>query len=226
MTKKARYICIEGGEGYGKTTQALKLAQYLRDRGFKVLETKEPGTKHLPVTMVLRNIMLNNDFDKELTPTAREFISQAIRSVHLEKLVYPALTEYDFIVQDRGILSGLAYGDACGNVDETLITLAQIVTTGGLPPSVYDCHIKPLYDDIVLLYDDVDKCLARTKDREQEFKNGDAMESRGSDFLHKVAKNFDSYSNELFYNVTKKICVTGNDIDTVFYDILTALNLH
>src|SRR5665213_3054416 len=115
IMKKARYICLEGTEGVGKTTQTQRLVDALRERGYRVLQTKEPGTNHVPLTMQLRGIMLDNQYDAILTKPAREFISQAIRSVHLERLIIPSLYEYDFIIQDRGILSGYAYGAGCGN---------------------------------------------------------------------------------------------------------------
>lgn len=60
MTK---YICIEGGEGTYKTTTTKALASYYRSKGLRVLETKEPGTAHLPITMQLREFVLSNSYD-------------------------------------------------------------------------------------------------------------------------------------------------------------------
>ena len=124
----AQYIVFEGTEGVGKTTQTQKLVDYLKVQGFSVFHTKEPGTVHSPLTMQLRGIMLDNQYDDQLTQNARELVSQAIRSIHLEKVIRPAMNKYDFIVQDRGILSGLAYGEACGNDIGWLETLADCVS--------------------------------------------------------------------------------------------------
>src|ERR1019366_1877729 len=137
-------ICLEGCEGVGKTTQTQKLVDHLRAKGFKVLQTKEPGTSHLPLTMQLRGIMLDKQYDEQLTVAARELISQAIRSIHIEKLILPALTEYDYIIQDRGILSGLAYGSACGNDVDWLLDLVDAVVPG---ESVM--RVRLLYDSII-----------------------------------------------------------------------------
>ena len=37
------FIALEGGEGAGKTTQARMLAIWLREQGFDVVTTREPG---------------------------------------------------------------------------------------------------------------------------------------------------------------------------------------
>lgn len=217
MNKRARYICFEGTEGVGKTTQTKKLVEFLRSKGYKVLETKEPGTPHAPLTMTLRGIMLDNQYDSSLTPAARELISQAIRSIHLEKVITPAINEYDFIIQDRGILSGLSYGHACGNDPEDLINMMRYVT-GPVVGSFSD----GLYDSIIYLKGNTAKGLQKALQAKKEFEAGDAMESRGNNFMSQVSENMDGYS-EAFK--TSTINVDGKNIEEVFSDILSALSL-
>lgn len=216
---RARYICIEGTEGVGKTTQTSNLVQYLRGRSYKVLQTKEPGTPLSPLTMELRKIMLDAQYENEITPYAREIISQAIRSIHIEKVVKPALEEYDFIVQDRGMLSGLSYGEACGNDPYWLAEMCD----GVVYRAFGDFRdYTELYDVVLYLTGDVSKSLAAAKSCKQEFEAGDAMETRGDLFMHKVAANMNEYAD--WFN-TKKICVEGKNIDEVFGEILDALEL-
>jgi len=215
--KKATYICFEGTEGVGKTTQTQKLVDYLRSKGFTVLQTKEPGTPLAPLTMQLRAIMLDKQYDDALTAPARELISQAIRSIHMEKVVLPAVNEYDFIIQDRGVLSGLAYGSACGNDTETLIGLAEYVTE-----SARSILVDGLYDSIIYLKGDTSAGLKKALAAKQEFKAGDAMEARGSSFIEQCSRNMDDFSQA--FN-TKTISVDGKNIDEVFAEILRVLNL-
>lgn len=218
--KKARYICFEGTEGVGKTTQTKRLVEYLREKGYKVLETKEPGTVHSPLTMTLRGIMLDNQYDSQLTMAAREFISQAIRSIHVEKVILPAYNEYDFIVQDRGILSGLAYGAGCGNDEELLAMLSYYV----LMTAINDKNVDPgrLYDDVIYLTGSVSDGIKRALTSKKEFETGDAMESRGNSFLNAVSDNMKRMSK--YFNTTE-ISVDGKDKDEVFTDIVAALKL-
>ena len=214
-----RYICFEGTEGVYKTTNTKRLVEYLRERGYSVLETKEPGSPHAPLTVLLRGIMLDNQYDSQLTMAAREFVSQAIRSIHLEKVILPAMGKYDFIVQDRGILSGLAYGAGCGNREDSLEYLATYVTsTSGMNRD----NFWALYDDVVYLTGNVQKGLNTALNSKQEFETGDAMESRGNLFLNNVSDNMNRMSKK--FN-TKVVNVDGKDKDQVFADILKALNL-
>jgi len=215
---KARYICIEGTEGVGKTTQTQKLVDHLRSKGFRVLQTKEPGTSHAPLTMELRGIMLNAKYDKELTKLSRELVSQAIRSIHLEKVIVPAFTEYDFIVQDRGLLSGYAYGMACGNSFERLDNLiSEILTDADI-----DSCPELLYDDVVYLTGDVRSGLDKAMSSKQEFEAGDAIEMKGLSFMEQVNSNMRDLSEEFG---TKNVCVDGKNIDEVFGEIIKQLSL-
>lgn len=216
---KARYIVLEGTEGVGKTTQVELLSNYLKNLGFKVLVTKEPGTPHSPLTMELRNIMLNAAYEPEMTKEARELVSQAIRSVHLAKVVAPAIKEYDFIIQDRGILSGLSYGVACGNDFALLELLAKQVT------SPYFADITNpyfLYDDVIYLRGNVELGLNKAKSAKQEFAAGDAMELRGNGFMANVQENMDTFSKK--FN-TSLVDVDGKSREEVLNEILFKLGL-
>jgi dTMP kinase len=213
--RRARYITLEGTEGVGKTTQTQKLVDALRLKGYKVLQTKEPGTSLSPLTMKLRGIMLDNQYNHQMTLTAREMISQAIRSIHIEHIIIPALTEYDFIIQDRGLLSGFAYGTACGNNLEFIETLVDAI----MPD---DINAYRLYDDVIFLTGNVSDGLNRALSSKKEFDAGDAMESKGLSFLDDVSDRM-RYMSKWFNTLT--IAVDGKTIDEVHEEILYNLEI-
>ena len=215
MKQRAKIVCFEGTEGVGKTTQAKNLANYLREKGYSVLETKEPGTPHSPITLDLRKFMLDQQYDDQLTPTAREYISQAIRSIHLEKVIVPALYQYDYIIQDRGILSGLAYGNACGHNLEFLKKLTKKNI-----PSSYFRKLNNIYDKIIILTGDTTEGLERAAQAKQEFKAGDAMESKGNNFMLKVASNMECFSKDFR---SSKISIDNKNKEQVFNAIVALL---
>lgn len=184
------YICLEGGDGCYKTTTAKALAEHYRSKGLRVLETKEPGTAHLPVTMRLRELMLSNEFDKDLTPASRELISQAIRSIHIEKLIIPSVLkdEYDLIIQDRGVFSGRIYADACG-------------ISGYHIENLEDFILEDFYQRWDIIYDHVfvfhnQDGLKTATEAKDEFGVGDAMESRGDVFHERINRSFMSLTSE------------------------------
>lgn len=194
----AIHICFEGTEGCYKTTNAKALAEKLRLFGFSVLETKEPGTPHLPLTMKLRAIMLDSQYENEMTRQARELISQAIRSIHVDKLIEPSRDKYDFIIQDRGSMSGMAYGMACGNDHNELEHLLCFIKSGGISS----------YDKIIYLQGDAAAGLKQAAEAKQEFAAGDAMEARGIAFMESVGDHFldliDQQDNVDIINVLNK----------------------
>jgi dTMP kinase len=221
--RKAKYICIEGTEGSGKTTQTGLLYNYLKSRGYSTLSTKEPGTPHAPLTMTLRGIMLDNQYDEEMTVPAREFISQAIRSIHIKKVILPAMSKYDFILQDRGILSGYAYGEACGNDIELLKTLSNAIVDESDPNSIYfPPSAEKIYNKVIYLKGNVESNLTRALAAKKEFETGDAMESRGNRFMQRVSYNMDDMAND--FN-TSIIDVNGKSIEDVHQEILNALEI-
>lgn len=217
MTK---YICFEGGEGTYKTTTARVFSQFLREHGFRVLETKEPGTTNVPLTMELRKIMLSNEYDAVLTDQARELISQAIRSIHMERLVKPAIEsdEYDYIIQDRGILSGQIYAHVCGNSVEDINSLRRYI--------LGDAD-KPVYDHIIIFHND--NGLSVAVDAKDEFGGGDAMESRGDAFHQKINQHYrdviTDYSKwgDLAY-AASSIDVCGKTTHQIIAEIIFAIN--
>lgn len=219
-TKRAIYICFEGIEGVGKTTQCKKLYEYLIEKEYKVLLTKEPGTPHLPLTMKLREFMLDKQYDGQLTDKAREFINQAIRSIHIEKLIIPALTEYDYIIQDRGILSGLSYGETCGNDPIFLKYLDNQITAACDVKQIH--NIYQLYNYVIYLHGNIEESLNKSVASKKEFESGDAMESKGLKFMYDVKGKMDTYADN--FN-TLNIYVTNKDIDQVFDEIKVALKI-
>lgn len=219
--RKTAYIVLEGSEGTGKSTQTKLLVKTLREKGFSVLETKEPGTDHAPLTMTLRGIMLDGKYENEMTKEAREMISQAIRSIHLNKVIYPALGQYDFIIQDRGILSGTAYGVACDNPLEYITYLAEKAIGEEGKRLGFDIH--NLYDHVVIFRGNIAQGLKRAKQAKQEFQSGDAMENRGISFLEKVNQNFQSQSS-LFQKVSF-IDTENKTIEAISQELLKILEI-
>ena len=100
-----RFIVLEGIDGSGTTTQALRLAEALRADGHDVLSTHEPSDG--PIGVVLRQALTRRLVG--LSDRVLALLFAADRLHHLEAVVEPALAEGKVVVSDRYVLSSLAY---------------------------------------------------------------------------------------------------------------------
>lgn len=119
------FIAIEGGEGAGKTTQAEILGQKLKEKGFDVIVTREPGgTKIGEQIRAITHDPKNTDLD----PVTESYLMAASRAQHVREVIEPALAKGIIVVADRYVDSNKAYqgyGRELGaNAIELLNTMA------------------------------------------------------------------------------------------------------
>lgn len=99
------FVTLEGGEGVGKSTQALRLERALRAAGREVVRTREPGGS--PGAEVLRELLLSGRVD--WAPLAEVMLHFAARAEHVARVIRPALEAGRVVVCDRFSDSTLAY---------------------------------------------------------------------------------------------------------------------
>jgi dTMP kinase len=113
VSKKGAFICIEGLDGCGKTTQAKLLAKKLR-KSHNALYTAEPS--HGKIGTYIRKSYLYGE--KRLSIILEALLFAADRIEHIENEVIPALKEGHLVISDRYVYSSLAYQGAAGlNLD-------------------------------------------------------------------------------------------------------------
>jgi dTMP kinase len=176
----AKVIEFEGIDGSGKTTAYSYFIGRLRDKGLKVLDTREVGNPHLPVCVELRKLVLNPT--SKLDGISMEFIFAAMR-IENQKFYETVKNDYDYIVSDRGLLSHLAYTDHNVNAYFT--------------EDFYRGVVMPLTrnPDLVLFLEiDPETALKRRNAR-----NGfvDVIEAKGPEFQRKVYSSFMKYIRKL-----------------------------
>jgi dTMP kinase len=124
------FVAFEGGEGVGKSTQIAAAAEWLRELGHEVVETREPGGT--PLGTELRRLLL--DPAGHVTPRAEALLYAADRAQHVESVIRPALDAGRIVLTDRYVDSTLAYQGAGRGLDDTRSVTGW--ATGGLLPEL------------------------------------------------------------------------------------------
>jgi dTMP kinase len=163
-------IALEGGEGVGKTTQARLLAIWLRDQGFDVIATREPGATK--VGMRLRAVLLDTTHTG-LSSRAETLMYAADRAEHVESVIVPALDRGAVVVTDRYVDSSLAYQGAGRSQQLGEVARLNHWATGGLVP------------DLTILLD-----LPPTAGLGRRARSADRLEAEPTEFHERVRAGF------------------------------------
>ena len=171
---KGLFITLEGLDGAGKTTQLHKAAELLRQQGYEVVESREPGGTELAEKV--RALVL--DAALPLNNTTQTLLYLAARSEHVDKLLRPALEAGKIVLCDRFSDSTLAYqGLAEGKTIDELTDLRQLnaFATEGLAP------------DLTLVLDGDPKLLLKRRDARGVT---DRYEEQGLELQYKLRSAF------------------------------------
>lgn len=150
------FVTLEGVDGCGKTTQKNLVANWMRDCGHKVVETREPGG--CPISERIRAIVLDKD-EMGMTDPCEALLFAASRAQHVHEVIVPALARGDAVLCDRFVDSSVAYQGAGRALGMDFVRAINA-------PGVNGCMPK-----LTILYDvDVEtglarRCAADTPDR-------------------------------------------------------------
>lgn len=169
FTETGLFLCLEGGEGAGKSTQAALIVEWLEGLGHRVLLTREPGGTE--VGKILRGIVLDNDTGV-LSPRTEALIYAADKAEHVDRVVLPALAEGAVVLTDRYVDSTLAYQGAGREIGVAELEAVARWATSELRP-----HLT-----IVL---DIDPAVGLTR-----FEGADRIESEPLEFHQRVRQHF------------------------------------
>jgi len=104
------FICIEGLDGCGKTTQARLLVRRLIKMGYDAVYTAEPSRGK--IGNFIRKYCLHGG--KRMSVVVEALLFAADRFEHVKDVILPALDEGSIVVSDRYVYSSMAYQGAAG----------------------------------------------------------------------------------------------------------------
>lgn len=100
------FITLEGPEGSGKTTAALRIVDTLKTLGYEVVYTREPGG--IEIAEQIRQVILDPK-NTAMDAKTEALLYVASRRQHLVEKVMPALQTDKIVLCDRFVDSSLVY---------------------------------------------------------------------------------------------------------------------
>ena len=151
------------------------MAEYLTEKSYEVVITREPGAKGLGEK--IREILLN--YEGDVSDRCESFLFLADRAQHIDMIVNPAVCAGKIVLCDRHTDSSVAYqGYGRGLPVERIKMLNELAVNGRHP-------------DLTFVFDiDVETSMSRVgqvKDR---------MESAGMEFFNRVREGYLEIANK------------------------------
>ena len=174
---RGRFITFEGGEGCGKSTQVVRLAAALEERGLKVLLTREPGGTRLSE---LIRTLLKDEAEDPPVDRAELLLFLAARAQLVHNVIAPALEAGTWVISDRFSDSTVAYQGYGRGLPVDFVRRANDFACEGLRP------------DLTFLLD-LDPATAERRMRGREAAtntSADRIERAGSGFHARLRRGF------------------------------------
>lgn len=173
MKKKGFFITFEGSEGSGKSIQAEILASHLREEGFEIVVTREPGGTR--VGELIRTITHNPE-NVDLNPITEAYLMAAARAQHIYDVILPALKSKKIVICDRFLDSSTAYQGYGRKLGAKVIEDLNKLAVNGVEP-----------DLTILLNVSVELGLRR---RQNGMKKIDRLDLQQKDFYKRVTDGY------------------------------------
>ena len=165
------FLVLDGPDGGGKTTQASRLSDWLRERGFEVVRCRDPGGT--PLGDRLRAILLDRE-TVNLSIRAEMLLYMASRAQLVEEVIRPALEAGRVVVSDRFLLATIVYQGFAGGPRSG----RGRRRSAGRPPA-------GLLPDLTLVLDVPPEAARRRVGRAR-----DRIEDRPADYRERVREGF------------------------------------
>jgi dTMP kinase len=194
---KGIFITFEGIDGSGKTTQIELLNSFLKQSGFDVVVTREPGGTDIGDK--IRKILLDSK-NIQMSYRAETLLFLASRAELVSKVIQPSLNQGKIVICDRFFDSTIAYQGIARQLGAEKILDMSLWATENIIP-----------DLTFLLSIDVWECENRIKNGK---KKKDRIEKEEIDFKSKIQEGYMQLAGK---NKERFVIVDGClDIESVF----------
>ncbi len=193
--KKGSFIVFEGPDGSGKTTVCDIVCQKLKDKGFDIVHTREPGG--IDIAEQIRAVILDPK-NTAMDPRTEALLYAASRRQHLVEKVLPAINDGKIVICERFVYSSLAYqGKARGIGYEGVKAINDFAIEGCKPD--------------ITVYLDVDEKVGQSRINDRG--NKDRLDAESVNFHHLVNEGYKEIIS--LYKDNVKIVDANKDLDSV-----------
>jgi dTMP kinase len=176
------FICLEGIDGSGKSTQIAALEGLFKNKGFDVLCVREPGGTE--ISEAVRQILLNPEHKDKMSNVSELLLYNAARSQLIHEVIKPALEKGVVVLADRFAYSTLAYQGYGRGLDIEMIKILLRIACGNYLPN------KTFILDMPI-------SLSRERQAGDKTRNGkDRIELEKNDFFERVRKGYQAIATE------------------------------
>lgn len=197
--KRGLFITTEGTDGSGKTTQIKLLESYLKDKGFEIVVTREPGGTSIGEK--IRSIILDPG-NAEMSYITEMMLYASARAQLVNELIKPSLAQGKVVICDRFIDSSYVYQGFGRNIDIEIIEKVNSIALDGILP------------DITLFFD-IDPSIAL--ERRIKSTGADRIEQEKMDFHNKVYEGYKKLVSK--YPDRIKAIESNRSIEEIFLDV-------
>jgi thymidylate kinase len=127
---KGFLISFEGIDGSGKSTQARKLYEFLKEEGYEVSLYRDPGST--PLAERIREVIINYAMD----PITELLLFESARSSLVWEKIFPDLTSGKIVIIDRFIDSTTAYQGYGREINLGTVSILNHIATRGRKPDL------------------------------------------------------------------------------------------
>lgn len=171
--QKGLFITFEGNDGSGKTTISKMAYEKLKEAGYPVIYTREPGG--IDIAEQIRHVILDPK-NTAMDARCEALLYAASRRQHLVEKVLPALAENKIVLCDRFVDSSLVYqGIARGIGVDEVFEINEFAIEGHMPQAT------------IFLSVTLETGLARVSNRG----NLDRLDGEGMEFHRNVAEGYE-----------------------------------
>lgn len=193
------FITTEGTDGSGKTTQIRLMETYLREKGYDVVVTREPGGTGIGEK--IRSLILDPE-NTQMAAITEMLLYASARAQLVNELIKPAVEAGKIVICDRFVDSSYVYQGFGRGIDLRIIEEVNAVAMNGIQP------------DITFFFDiDPETSLSRRRASTE----ADRIEKEALDFHIRVYNGYRNLAR--IYTERIKTIDSNRSVEEIFQDL-------